>query len=63
MTKRLEILREVRGEVFGDTVTEIFLLGVFTHVGEGQHDDGGLVGQRQRRRLRLLSAGLGIGCW
>ena len=48
-------LGEIGGEVLGDAVAEILLLGVVAHVDEGQHDDGGFVGQRQRRRLRLLS--------
>ncbi len=38
-------LREVGDEVFGETVAEILLLRVLTHVDKGQHDDGGLVGQ------------------
>ena len=46
---------EVSGDVFGDAVAEILLLGIFAHVDEGQHDDGGFVGQRKGRRLRLLS--------
>ena len=50
MTNRPEMLGEVSGQVFGDTVAEILLLGITTHVDEGQHDDGGLVGQGQRRR-------------
>ena len=40
-------LREVRRNVFGDAVAEILLLGIITHVGEGQHDNGGFVGQGQ----------------
>ena len=48
---------EVAGEHFGDAVAEVLLLGVFAHVDEGQHDDGGFVGQRQRRWR-----GLGAGC-
>ena len=49
MTNRLESLERVGGEVLGDAVAEILLLGVVAHVDEGQHDDGGFVGQRQRR--------------
>ena len=45
MTNRLEMRGEVAGEIFGDAVAEILLLGVFAHVDEGQHDDGGFVGQ------------------
>ena len=45
MTKKLEMLGEVAGDVFGDPVAEILLLRVFTHVVERQDDDGGLVGQ------------------
>ncbi len=41
-------LGEVTGEHFGEAVAEILLLGVSTHIDEGQHDDGGLVGQGQR---------------
>src|SRR5262249_50204016 len=48
-------LREIRGKVFGDAVAKILLLRVLAHVGEGQHDKGGFVGQGQRMRLRLLS--------
>ena len=55
MTKRLEILREAAGEVLGETVAEILLLGIFTHVDERQHDERGFVRQGKRRRLRLLS--------
>ena len=40
-------LGEVGGEVLGDAVAEILLLGIVAHVGEGQHDDGGFVGQGQ----------------
>ena len=47
MTKRLEMLGEVGGDVFGDAVAEIVLLGIVAHVGEGQDDDGGFVGQRK----------------
>ena len=48
-------LGEVSGNVLGDAVAEILLLGIVAHVDEGQHDDGGFVGQGKRRRLRLLS--------
>ena len=44
---------EVAGEVFSDAVAEIVLFRIVAHVGEGQDDDGGFVGQRQ---------GLGAGC-
>ena len=40
-------LREIGGEVLGDAVAEIVLLGIFAHVDERQHDDGGFVGQGQ----------------
>ena len=40
-------LREIGDEVLGDPVAEILLLGVAAHVDEGQHGDGGLVGQRE----------------
>ena len=49
MTNRLEMLGEIGGEDFGEAVAEIVLFGVFAHVDEGQHDDGGFVGQRKRR--------------
>jgi hypothetical protein len=37
-------LREGCGEVFRDTVAEILLLGVVTHIDERQHDERGFVG-------------------
>jgi hypothetical protein len=40
-------------DVLADAVGEISLLGIIAHVDEGQHGDGGPVGQRQGR-LRLL---------
>ena len=49
MTKRLEMLGEIAGQHFGEAIAEVLLLRVFAHVDEGQDDDGGFVGQRQRR--------------
>src|SRR5262245_2787548 len=43
------------GNLFGHAVAEILLCGVSTQIDERQDDDGGFVGQRQRR--------LGVGCW
>ncbi len=40
-------------DVLADAVGEIILLWIVAHVDEGQHGDGGPVGQRQRR-LQLL---------
>ena len=40
-------LGEVGGDVFGDAIAEIVLLGIVAHVDEGQDDDGGFVGQGQ----------------
>ena len=41
-----------RGDDFLDhAVDEIFLLGIAAHIGEGQHRDRRLVGERQGRRL------------
>ena len=37
---------KITGEDFSDTVAEIILLRVFTHVVKRQHDDGGLIRQR-----------------
>jgi len=41
--------REAGQDVLGDPVGEVPLLRVAAHIGEGQDDDGGLVGQGQRR--------------
>src|SRR6266481_2547460 len=40
-------------DLLDHAVSEIFLLGVAAHIGEGQHRDRRLVGQRQRRRVTL----------
>src|SRR6266851_5865848 len=40
------------GQVIGDAIAEIFLLGVVTHVDEGQHGDGGLIRQCESWGLR-----------
>ena len=37
-------LRQRGNQIIGNAVAEIFLLGVTTHVSEGQHGDGGDVG-------------------
>ena len=44
MTKRLEILERSAGQVFGDAIAEVVLLGIFAHVDKRQHDDGRFVG-------------------
>src|SRR6266851_1932303 len=40
------------GQIVSDTVAKIFLLGVVTHVGEGQYGNRGLVGQWESGTLR-----------
>jgi hypothetical protein len=34
---------EIAGENFRDAIAEVVLLGIFTHIVEGQDDDGGLI--------------------
>ena len=41
-------------EVLADAVREILLLRIVAHVDEGQHGDGGTVGQRQRGPRPLM---------
>ncbi len=36
MTKRLEMRGEIGGDVLGDTIAEILLLGIVAHVDKGQ---------------------------
>ena len=45
--------REIGGEIFGDPVGEILLLGITTDIDEGQNDD------RKVRRLALFVRGRG----
>src|SRR6266851_720716 len=48
---------ESSNKVVGDAIAEIFLLGVVTHVGEGQHGNRGFVGQWESGRLRGRNGG------
>src|SRR5262249_58206422 len=43
-------LGQVGGDVFSDAVAEVSLLGVVTHIDEGQDDDGRLIREWQLRR-------------
>jgi Tetratricopeptide repeat len=45
--------RQQGDDVFANAAGEIFLLRVAAHIGEGQHRNRWLVGERQRRRSRL----------
>src|SRR5579872_3522387 len=56
--EELRELRQRRYDIFRDAVGEIFLLRVAAHVGEGQHGDGGLAGQRGRPLRTDLGLGL-----
>ncbi len=47
--KQSRDLREIGNQVFRHAVGEVFLLGIFAHVCEGQYGNGGFVGQRERR--------------
>ena len=49
MTNSCDSFDRARDDVFRDAVGEIFLLGVAAHVGERQHGDRRLDGQRGRR--------------
>jgi hypothetical protein len=54
---------ECRDDLLDHAVGEIFLLRIAAHIGEGQHCDRRLVGERQRRRSWSrwdLGGGIGI---
>ena len=58
--EELRELRQRRDDVFRDAVGEIFLLRVAAHVGEGQHGDRGLAGQRRRAEAISALASIGV---
>ena len=62
MTNSERIARQRGDDVLDHAVGEIFLLRVAAHIGERQHRDRRLVGQRQRRceRGRLLGGGADV---
>src|SRR5262249_50227020 len=51
---------EVGGEDFGDAVAEVVLLGILAQVIEGQDNNGGLVGEGQRRGGGFRTEGWGL---
>src|SRR5271165_3879814 len=54
-------LRESRNDLLDHAVSEIFLFRVAAHIGEGQHRDRWLVGERQNRWYRGRRWALGGG--
>jgi hypothetical protein len=51
MTKEVREAGEDGGQIIGDAITEILLVAVASHVGEGPYCDRGLVGQSESRSL------------
>ena len=41
-------------QILCEAISEVVLIGIATHIGEGQHCDRGTIGQRQGRKLRRV---------